>query len=332
MWRNKQLRVFTCIVGSCNLLFLCLGSVFSSNAIVLVISICAVFDAIFFMYVRQRYIEIKNLSSYLMQVYTGHTIMDIRDNQEGELSVLKNDLYKVTQTLQNQAELLLKDKTFLADSLSDISHQLKTPLTSMTILCDLLSEENLPLEKRQIFTQQLYTQLDRMQWLIVSLLKLSRIDAKAVTFKEDTVKLKDLITCCIQPFSIMMELKEIIFMNEINDEITCIGDENWLLEAFSNILKNAVEHSFKKGTIKVSCLDNPLHTKIIIANNGLEIDEYDQIHLFDRFYKGKQATPDSIGIGLALSKTIIQHSHGQITCESNDQETKFIITFFKHVI
>lgn len=332
MWKNKEIKKLICILAGIQGLALILAICYSLTLSVILAVVCFLSNAIFFYYTCKRYREIQTLSAYLMRIYANHEQLDVRDNKEGELSILKNDIYKVTQTLYEQSEYLQKDKIFLANTLSDISHQLKTPLTSMMVSCDILAQEQLPQDKQQEFIKSMHQQLERMQWLISSLLKLSRIDAKAVTFKQETINLKKLIETCLKPFSVIIEVKHIQVDKQMSDSIQVTADENWLLEAISNIIKNAIEHTPVDGTIMIASVDTPLHIKLMISNSGKMIDPIDQQHIFDRFYRGKNASSDSIGIGLSLSKSIISQMQGQITCESDEDCTRFVITFYKHVV
>jgi len=263
-----------------------------------------------------RYHEIERLSSYLQQIMGGNYSLDIRDNQEGELSILKNDIYKVTQMLSEQRSHLQKDKIQLTDAISDISHQLKTPLTSMMVMTDLLSNTNLPAVKRIEFTRNVNIQLERIEWLVSSLLKLSKIDAGTAQFKKEQVIVKELIQKALEPVLIPLEIKEISVSINGKDTVAFYGDINWTSEALINILKNCVEHTCEGGKITIFFTENTLFTEIIIADNGKGISKEDLPNIFKRFYKGKNAGPDSIGIGLAMSYKIIKSQNGIIEVES----------------
>lgn len=281
---------------------------------------------IFIVYTNRRYDEIKKLNTYLMEVYTGGELMDIRDNDEGELSILKNDLYKVTRTLKEQSLHLQKDKVFLADTLSNISHQLKTPLTSMMLMNDVMLDENLPTDKKKQFMQMTHHQLERMQWLVSSLLTLSKIDANAIVFKEDKINANELIDMAIESQIIPMEIKHQQLLIECDEHCYIKGDMKWLLEALINIIKNCVEHTQESGMIKIKCISTPLFVKLVIQDNGEGIAKEDLPHIFERFYKGKHTNKDSVGIGLAMAKVFINHNHGKIEVISNEKQgTTFMI-------
>jgi signal transduction histidine kinase len=281
---------------------------------------------------RKRYIAIKELSGYLRRIYSGNYSLDIRDNTEGELSILKNEIYKVTQILSKQSDQLMEEKELLANAISDISHQLKTPLTSMTVLADVLSDEELDPEKRREFTKTLNTQLERMEWLLTSLLKLAKIDAGAVKFKQEPIAAADLIEKAMRPLLIPMELKEQRLVIEDKGKVSFCGDFNWSTEALINIIKNCMEHTQNGGTITIVTEDNPIYTGISISDNGKGIAKEDLPYIFKRFYKGKDAGEESIGIGLAMAKSIIEKQNGDITVSSQlFKGTKFIIKFYKQV-
>lgn len=327
--RNKEIRVLlTLIIG-----VLIIGVILSSiiNPVSGIITFIVAFLIIYLanLFTLRRYKEIEKLSGYLRNISNGNYSMDIRDNEEGELSILKNEIYKVTLMLSKQGEFLKKDKEKLADAISDISHQLKTPLTSMMVMIDLLSEENLNLEKRIEFTKNIEMQLERMDWLLTSLLKLSKIDAGTITFKKDKVKVSELIKKAMSPLLIPMELKEQKLIVDGNENTSFTGDLNWSTEAIVNIVKNCIEHTKNKGVISIFYEENPLYTEIKILDNGSGIEKEDLPYIFKRFYKGKNASAGSVGIGLAMAKSIIVSQNGDISVRSKKNEgTEFSIKFY----
>lgn len=280
----------------------------------------------------KRIKEIRILSDYLRQINDGEFDLDIKDNKEGELSILKNNIYKVVVTLRSQHELLKKDKTFLADSLADISHQLKTPITAMTVMTDLLRQETDDNKRREI-VDVINSQLAKMNWLIVTLLKLSKIDAGAVEFKKEFIYVKDLIKNSVGPFLISAELKGVEIITECDDELFINADENWFAEALSNIVKNCVEHTERGGRVYVKGFQSPVYTSIIIEDNGTGIDKEDLPYIFERFYKGKDQNDTSVGIGLALSKAVLNRNGAVVDVFSEkDIGTRFEIKIYKTVI
>ncbi|OOM20810.1 alkaline phosphatase synthesis sensor protein PhoR [Clostridium beijerinckii] len=283
-----------------------------------------------FWFIKREYGELEKLSGYLRRICNGEYSLDIRDNEEGELSILKNEIYKVTLMLSKQGELLKKEKMQLADAISDISHQLKTPLTSMRVMSDLLSNNDLEAEKRIEFTNNIEMQLDRMQWLLTSLLKLSKIDAGTVSFKKDRVAVSELIRKSTEPLLIPIEIKNQTLVIEGGSNVSFIGDLYWTTEALINIIKNCIEHTGEDGRISIFFDENPLFTEIKILDNGSGIEKEDLPYIFKRFYKGKNAGEDSVGIGLAMAKTIVISQNGDINVSSRKNEgTCFIIKFYK---
>lgn len=330
MLRNKDFRWMLFI----SILVAAAGSIAGfcdsiwAGAAILMLSVILIGIMIFF--TRRRYQEIEKLSAYLRRIYNGDYSLDIRDNMEGELSILKNEIYKVTLILSKQAEALQVEKEQLADVLSDISHQLKTPLTSMMVMSELLSNDELEPERKKEFTKNLEIQFRRMEWLLTSLLKLSKLDAGTIEFKKENISASEVVKQALKPILIPMELKEQKLKISGGEEISFLGDFNWTVEALVNILKNCMEHTQDGGTISVVYTENPIFVQIRITDNGSGIEKEDLPFIFKRFYKGKNAGEDSIGIGLALAKSIIVSQNGDVTVTSQkNQGTEFNIKFYK---
>lgn len=285
----------------------------------------------YLIFIKNQYRKIKKIDKYMNKILNNDYSLDIRDYVEGDISTLKNDVYKMTIKLKEQTELSIKDKKYLEETLADISHQIKTPLTSMYVINDILSDNDLDKKSQIEFLNKNRNQLERIEWLVTTLLKISRLDSGMVTLKRDNINIKDLIKKTIEPIKIMAELKNILI--EINIETTNFYlDFNWTLEALTNILKNACEHTNNNGSIKIEVNENPLYLNIKIIDNGVGISESDKKHIFDRFYKGK-TNKDSIGIGLNMAKKIINLQNGEIECISKINEgTTFDIKFYKKVI
>lgn len=282
------------------------------------------------LYSHRRYKDLEHLAGYLRKISNGNDQMDIRDNSEGELSILKSEIYKVTMMLSRQRDYLKKDKKRLADALSDISHQLKTPLTSMTVMTDLLSQSTLTEEKRTEFTKNIVRQLERMDWLLSALLTLSKIDAGTLEFKRNPVNVSKLIDEALKPLMIMIDIKDQSLDRVINESVELTGDFNWLREALVNILKNCIEHTPVSGRLSIHAEENPIYTEIIISDSGPGIHKEDLPYIFNRFYKGKHAGNDSIGIGLAMSRSIIESQNGTITAENSSHTgARFVIKLYK---
>ncbi|WP_065982884.1 sensor histidine kinase [Bacillus amyloliquefaciens] len=333
MLRNREIQILLLFMCVISLAAVISAAFISPGAVMVVIITSALLIGSALLFTRWRYNEIEKLSIYLRQISSGDYSLDVRDNQEGELSILKNDIYKVTLMLSEQSSLLQKDKIQLTDAISDISHQLKTPLTSMMVMADLLSDPDLSDEKRTEFTRNIRIQLERIDWLVSSLLKLSKIDAKTVQFKKEQIKAENLIQKALEPVLIPMDIKEQTVSIKGEEMVTFRGDLNWTAEAIINILKNCVEHTHEGGKISISFAENALFTEIIIADNGRGILKEDIPYIFKRFYKGKNALDGSIGIGLSMAYSIITSQNGVIDVTSDSEKgTKFRIKFYKQVI
>ena len=329
IFRNKEIRILLTLMIGVSIVGVILSSIINPVAGIITFIVAFLLIYLINFFTLRRYKEIEKLSGYLRNISNGNYSMDIRDNEEGELSILKNEIYKVTLMLSKQGEFLKKDKEKLADAISDISHQLKTPLTSMMVMIDLLSDENLNSEKRIEFTKNIEMQLERMDWLLTSLLKLSKIDAGTITFKKDKVKVSELIKKAMSPLLIPMELKEQKLIIDGNENTSFTGDLNWSTEAIVNIVKNCIEHTENKGIISIFYEENPLYTEIKISDNGTGIEKEDLPYIFKRFYKGKNASAGSVGIGLAMAKSIIVSQNGDISVRSKKNEgTEFSIKFY----
>lgn len=333
MLRNREIKMLLFVMGSVSLAAMVAALMISPAAAVLVFFLSIMLIGGSLLFTKWRYREIEKLSVYLREISSGNDTLDVRDNQEGELSILKNDIYKVTRMLSEHRSLLQRDKLQLTDAISDISHQLKTPLTSMTVMADLLSAPDLPPAKRTEFTHHIRIQLERIDWLVSSLLKLSKLDAKTIPFKKDRIPMKSLIQKALEPVMIPMDIKGQTVSIAGDDDVSFVGDFNWTAEAVINILKNGVEHTPEGGAIAISFSENALYTEIVIADNGKGIPKEDLPYIFKRFYKGKNASEGSIGIGLAMAQSIIASQNGVIDVTSDSEKgTQFRIKFYKHVI
>ncbi|UOQ49083.1 HAMP domain-containing histidine kinase [Gracilibacillus caseinilyticus] len=334
MLRNREIQRFVLTQTIICLSSTVLMAIFVSlQAALFLLIVTALVFIVSLYFTKERYREIEKLSSYLRKISSGDYKLDIRDNHEGELSILKNDIYKVTLMLSEQSSYLQQEKIRLTDAISDISHQLKTPLTSMMVMADLLSDPNLNEAKREEFTRNIRVQLERIEWLVSSLLKLSKIDAGTVLFKKDTIYVQELVKKASESVLIPMDIKQQTLKISGDEAVTFAGDFNWTAEALINILKNCVENTDEGGDISISISENALFTEIIIDDTGKGIPKADLPYIFKRFYKGKNAGEDSIGIGLALSYSIITNQQGDIEVKSEiDKGTTFQIKFYKQVI
>ena len=275
--------------------------------------------------------EINNITNLIKEINKKNYALDINDMNEDELSILKNEIYKTTIMLKSEAEISKKDKLELKDSLSDISHQLKTPLTSILIILDnLLEEPNMNIDLREDFLRDIKREIININFLVQSLLKLSKLDTNTVKFIKEDVKISNIINESIKNVTLIGELKNIFIKVDINKDSFINCDFKWQVEALSNIIKNSLEHSYNNGIVNIKVDSNKLYSKIEIQDCGEGISKKDIKHIFDRFYKGENSSHDSIGIGLALAKSIINKSNGTITVDSNNEGTTFVIKYFKN--
>lgn len=256
------------------------------------------------------------MANQLDQILYGSKDVTFSDYQEGELAILNNEIGKLVNRLKEQSESLKKDKIYLADSIADISHQIRTPLTSINLIVDFLKEPELSLKKRQELLWEMEKLLNRIDWLVGTLLKISKLDAGTITLRKDGVNLKELIKKAEESIAIPMELRGQKFSLICNGTEAFCGDFFWSLEPITNIIKNCMEHTPDGGTITVTLEENPIYSSIEIEDTGAGLEKEDCLHLFDRFYKGKNSSADSVGIGLALAKMIIHNQNGTIKAEN----------------
>ena len=286
---------------------------------------------IFFKYNHSESKKINEITKYIEEINRGNYKLNIEENTEDELSILKNELYKITIMLKEVAENSQKDKTTLKDSLSDISHQIKTPITSILIMLDnILSDENMPEDIKKDFIKDIKREIVNIKFLVESILKLSKIDSNSIKFIKKEVFIKDIINEAVKNVSMLSELKNIEIIVSGDDSIKTICDLKWQVEAITNILKNCIEHSYENRKIYINYNQNNMYTELKIEDNGTGIDAKDLPHIFERFYKGKNSSSDSVGIGLALSKSIIESNNGYIQVDSElNKGTTFIIKYLK---
>ena len=283
---------------------------------------------VFMLYERKQDKEIDKITKYLEAINDKNYTLKIDENSEEELSILKNELYKVTVMLRENASNTLKDKINLA--LEDISHQLKTPLTSILIILDnLIDNPEMEYQTRVEFLHDLKRETTRIQSLIQSILKLSKFDSNTVQFIKQDIYLKQIVDEAIKNTGSLADLKNIKINVEGNKKIKLNCDLLWQIEAITNILKNCIEHSKENTQIDIKYNNNSVYSYITITDYGEGISKEDLPHIFERFYRGKNSSNESIGIGLSLSKTIIESNNGIVSVESNSDKTTFIIKYFK---
>lgn len=283
------------------------------------------------LYIKSRNKKLNEIKKYINEINNRNYELKIEDNSEDELSNLKNELYKITIMLKEEAEKSKQDKESLKVSVQDISHQLKTPITSISIMLDNLKDNPKMDEKtRQRFIFEIDKQIENISFLIISLLKFSRLEAGVEDFIKEKINVKELISACLKRLEIPIEIKNQNIVIKGKEDSYFIGDYKWQEEAITNIIKNCIEHTDENKNIYINYEENNLYTKIQIIDEGNGIDKEDIKHIFERFYKGKDSSENSIGIGLALAKTIIEKDNGYISCKSEKGKgTEFIIKYIK---
>lgn len=316
MLRNREIRQFAGWFLGIAAVTAALGFLIGMAAGILAIVSAASFGLLFFIVTRARYQSIARISEQIDLVLHNADHIYISEAEEGELSILQSEVIKMTQRIREQNEALKREKGRLADSLADIAHQLRTPLTSANLILSLLEKNPGETQQKALLreTEELFVQ---MEWLINSLLKLSRLDAGIVEFQNAPVNVDSLIKAAARPLLISMELHHIALQADVPEEMSIWGDFSWLSEVIRNILKNCMQSVGDTGRIAVICEDNPLYGEIAINDSGPGFQKEDMPRLFDRFYRGEHEGAVGYGIGLALCKMIITRHGGTITAKNH---------------
>ena len=330
--KNRELRRELIAYGAAAMVMAGLAALWEPAAGLFLLASGVVFLLLDLHFARRRYRAMSELSLRIDRVLHGYDNALITEHEEGELSILESEVKKMTVRLKESADLLRVEKAGLSRAMEDIFHQIRTPLTALNIEAVLLVEEDLDYERRVRLTREVRRQLQRVEWLVEALLKMSRIDAGTVEFSQDTVIVRELVERAAGPLSIPMELRDQRLEIVVGDE-TYTGDLAWSAEALGNVLKNCMEHTPAGGTISVEAEETALYTQITVCDNGPGFVKADIPHLFERFYKGKNAGADSIGIGLALARMIVAEQGGTITADNPPEGgARFVIRFYKSVI
>lgn len=299
--------------------------------IILIVLFSVLYMAIIFIYLKQRDKKINQITQYINEIKNRKYDLNINENSEDELSNLKNELYKITIMLKEESEISRQDKENIKMSVEDISHQLKTPLTSIMIMLDNLKDNpNMDEDTKKKFIFEISKQVDWINWLVISILKLSRLEANVVKFSNNKINVKKFIDEIIGNLEIPIEIKNQKISIEGDEDASFIGDYKWQQEAITNIIKNAIEHNKENGKITIKYEENVLFTKITIIDEGQGIAKEDLKHIFERFYKAQNSSDNSVGIGLSLAKNIIEKNNGMINCKSEiGNGTEFIVKYMK---
>ncbi len=329
MFHNKEFKLFFILLSLLAVFIVTLGFYINTAAGIIAVASVLLFTAAFVAFTKDRYDSISQISNEIDRVLHNDDHIFISETEEGELSILQSEIMKMTLRIREQNDALKQEKTYLADSLADIAHQLRTPLTSANLIISLLKKNPEECERKILLreAEELFIQVD---WLLTSLLKLSRLDAGIVVFQNERIYIKNLINSALSPFFILMELHNINIQTDIPENAVIYGDYNWLSEAIQNIIKNCIENTKNNGNIEIRCEDNQLFTEIIIRDSGAGFEKTDLPYIFDRFYRGKNKYTAGYGIGLALCKTIIKEQGGTIIAKNHPEGgAVFLIRFTK---
>ena len=297
----------------------------------IILGFSAIWIIAILIYINKRNKKLNDITQYIHQINNKNYELKIYDNDEDELSYLRNELYKITIMLKEETEKSKLDKENLKISIQDISHQLKTPLTSIGVMLDNIRDNpNMDEKVRQKFIYEINKQIDGMSFLVISLLMFSKLEAGVEQFEKSKISVSELIKESLSNLEIPIEIKNHNVIVSGKEDVCFYGDYRWQLEAITNIIKNCIEHTPNDKNIFISYEENNLYTKIKIKDEGEGIPKEDLKHIFERFYKGKKSSENSFGIGLVLSKTIIEKDNGYISCNSIENEgTEFIIKYMK---
>lgn len=318
-----------CITGGCT----SIGFYWGIASGIVTLSSCLLLAATALFSAHARYREIAILSQEIDNILHSTSPIVMENYAEGELSILRTEIYKMTVRLRTQADLLEKDKRYLADAIADISHQIKTPLTSISLMLSLLQTPDIDLQKRQTLCRDCSRLISRMDWLVSALLKMSKIDAGTAVFQKEPVCVEKLISLSLEPLLIPIELSNQKLKVYIAPFTSFTGDLAWSVEAIGNFLKNAMEHTPNGGEISIYGEENAIYTEIRICDSGTGIPEEDLPHIFERFYRGKHMKDGSFGIGLALSKMIITAQNGTVKAYNRkEQGACFQIRIYKTIV
>lgn len=332
--RNSEIKKDLLIMIVLTLIFSLLGLFLSKATAVYAALVAIIFIIIYVCGNQKRYKKIETLSELIDRILHGEDELTLDNSKEGELAILESEIYKMTLKLREHSHALQKEKIYLTDSIADISHQLRTPLTTINLLLSKL-QRNSDFDNEQRKTLiKINKHLGRIDWLITALLKMAKIEAGTAGFKKDNISVSELITKSVESLLVPMELREQQFVVEAKGDESYKGDLQWSKEAVGNIIKNCMEHTPIGGKIEVCICENAIFTEIKILDNGNGINEKDLPYIFRRFYRGENSGEESVGIGLALAKQIIAQQNGTIKAENKlgKKGATFTIRFYKNLI
>ncbi len=278
---------------------------------------------------RQREKRIEELIFYLMKVQDNLELPALSNMEEGNLGILQSEIYKLVTQLKERYDGENKQKRYMVDMLSDISHQIKTPLTAITMMTELLKVPELSDEKRLDYVAKIDQQTKRITWFVRNLLTLSQLEADMLELKKESVNLKEMLDSIMETFEVMAEVKDVALTCHVPEEILITCDRQWTREAISNIVKNCIEHTPERGSVAIDAIQHNIATEITITDTGKGIEREHLPHIFKRFYKAPGSSSSSVGIGLSMSKQIIMRQNGNITVESEvGKGSRFVVKLY----
>ncbi len=308
------------------------GKIVYYKSLIISLSVFGIFLMllVFILYKKKKNYDnnIDSITNYLKKINSGIYDLNLLDNVEGNLSILKNEIYTTTVCLKESYDREYKERKAIKDNLANISHQLKTPLTAIILMIDTLLEEDVDPLRQKEFLSDIRLQVENINFLIIAMLKLSKFDANVITLSKDEIMVKDLVFDVLKNVDILREIKNVNIHVKGSSLVKVIGDYKWECEAVTNVLKNAIEYSNDSGDIYINFENNGMYVKLEIMNEGKEIEKTELKNIFKRFYKGNNNS-NNIGIGLSLAKEIIEKDNGSISAYSQDGKTKFVLKYYK---
>lgn len=306
---------------------------FSVEAALVMLGTTAVMLTVQAVFLAGRQRRLSELCDEIDEILHGAETVSFDAFQEGEIGILSAELQKMTVRLREQNAALREDRQFMKESLEDMSHQLRTPLTTMLLILGMMREPELSKAQRLEYVQELCGLLSRMQWMLETLLSLSRLDAGAVVFQTETLRMSELIQAALEPLAIAIELKNITVSTKIEGEPVFRGDRQYCTEAIVNLLKNCMEHTPEGGTIAIRAHDNSIYTGVIITDSGEGIAQKELPHIFERFYRGSVFSKKGYGIGLAFAQKVVAAQNGSLQVRNAEPHgAEFDLRFYRTAV
>ena len=326
--QNAEFRRRSLLLLAVSVIACAVGFVIQPACGFLTLAVCLFFLLYYLMTSLRRDRQMEQLSQCIDQALYGRDGALLSACQEGELAILQTQLQKLLVKLRQSSARDQEDKAFLRDSIADISHQLRTPMTSLNLIAAMLPEVGGDSARQRELQQQLNQLLQRIDWLVDALLNLAKIDAGTAYFRRNTLDAAQVLRQAAEPLEIALEIREITL--QVTGSGSYTGDGAWSAEALGNILKNCMEHVPQGGKILVEISQTPLYTQLCLQDTGPGFAPDDLPHLFERFYKGHNAAANSFGIGLALAQRIISAQNGTIRAQNAPEGGALFTVRFYH--